>query len=143
MGVTDITLRGLAAALVHELARGLVIGKFAKVYRTSASVPASSRDADQACYVWEGEDGYILLVEIQVRMEANTGFRVFEYASRLHAAGSFLLADELRDDSKKGTPIPVRPVVLVLTGSADQESGVRKYYWTHPARPAVLSMKPF
>jgi len=132
MGETDISLRALAAGLVDELAKGLVIGKNAKIYRFSSSLPASSRDSDQVCFVCEDEVCYFLLIEIQLRLENDTGFRVFEYASRLHAGGSHALADDVRGAIAKGTPIPVRAFVLVLTGSKEHKSGVRKHFWTHP-----------
>ena len=130
---TDITVRSLAGRLVDELAKGLGIAEDAKVYRTITSLPATSRDADHACYVVELLVRYFLHVEIQLELEADTGFRVFEYASRLHASGSHALPEEQLGGTKKGEPIPVRSVVLVLTGSKRREGGMRKYCWQHPS----------
>jgi len=75
-----------------------------------------------------------MIVELQSRWRRNTGFRLFEYAARLHASGSFALPDEIRSTMRKGAPIPVRPVVLVLAGPKNQHSGFRKYHWTRPPR---------
>ena len=123
---------------MDELAKGLVIDEDAKVYRSPGSLPASSRDSDHVCYVLETLARYFLHVEIQLRLEIDTGFRVFEYAARLHASGSHALPDDIRGTMKKGTPIPVRSVVFVLTGPKDGESGVRRYCWTHPPSDSVF-----
>ena len=124
MGDTDITLRELAGKLIGDLAYGLGASEDAKIFSAETSLPASERRADKFCFVLEALVLYILHVEIEAELKSGMGFRVFEYSSRAHASASHVLPAGICGDEKAGSPLPVRSVVLALSGPDNQCTGM-------------------
>jgi len=135
MGVFDVLVRDLSERSAAELAETL-IGKGKEIVVlsfVSTTLPLISElRVDHAVLLLVDGKPRNLHVEIQLRWEPDVPSRMLSYSAQMFRRGNELLPDHVKALLNPGESVPVRSVVIVMSGEDCPPPGVHQLHWGWP-----------